>query len=306
MKIQETIERKLATITLSNKIIKHDGNINCLLLLKDNRLASCGCDCKIIIYKEKTYSVDLLIKEHFDDVNYITQINNGNLISCGEDQRIKIIKILENKYKIEQTLYLSYPALFAIESEDGYIVSCSKEITFWKKNNENNYESYKHLNDYCSNIYYIIEFKHNYFAFCSFNDKIFDYHNFIENKSEFSLNNIDNNPWFASMIKLNEKQIVIGGKNNMTIIDMINYQIKLIVETDKDIFCLHKLNNDYIISGDIGIINLYYIKGDEWVKSKENKKVSLTVLSSIIKINSHQIAIASDDNEIKIFNIDIN
>ena len=84
---------------------------------------------------------------------------------------------------------------------------------------------------------------------------------------------------------------------------MINYQIKLIVESDNEIFCLYKLNNDYILSGDIGIINLYYIKGDQFIKSKNKKKVSLTVLSSIIQINSFQIAIASDDNIIKIYNI---
>ena len=36
----------------------------------------------------------------------------------------------------------------------------------------------------------------------------------------------------------------------------------------------------------------------------EKKKVSLTVLSSIIQINSNQIAIASDDNIIKIYYIE--
>ena len=303
MKTQDNIDKKLTSISLIKYIEKHEQNINCLLLLKDNRLASCGCDSKIIIYKEKTYIIDLIIEEHFDDVNYITQMKNGNLISCGEDQRIKIIKLFEKTYEVEHTLYLSNPVFFIVESEDDYLISCSKGITFWKKNKENNYETLKCLKDYCSNIYYIIEFKKNFFAFCSYNDKIFDYYNFIDNKSEFSLNNIDNNPWFASMIKLNERLIVIGGKNNMTIIDMICYQIQLVVETDDSIFCLHKLNDDYLISGDIGKINLYYIKDGEWIKSSENKKVSFTVLSSIIKINSHQIAMASDDNVIKIYNI---
>ena len=105
------------------------------------------------------------------------------------------------------------------------------------------------------------------------------------------------------MIKLDENQILIGGKNKLILIDMINYQIKLIIETDNEIFCLHKLNNDYILCGDIGIINLYYIKGDQFIKSTNKKKVSYTVLSSIIQINSYQIAIASDDNIIKIYNI---
>ena len=125
----------------------------------------------------------------------------------------------------------------------------------------------------------------------------------MKKKSEFSLKNIDNNPWYASMIKLDENQILIGGKNKLIIIDMKNYQIKLIVETNNEIFCLHKLNNDYILCGDIGIIYLYYIKGDQFIKSTNKKKVSLTVLSSIIQINSFQIAIASDDNIIKIYNI---
>ena len=35
---------------------------------------------------------------------------------------------------------------------------------------QNNYETLKCLKDYCSNIYYIIEFKKNFFAFCSYNE----------------------------------------------------------------------------------------------------------------------------------------
>ena len=304
MKTQDNIDKKLTSISLIKYIEKHEQNINCLLLLKDNRLASCGCDCKINIYEEKTFKLNLSIIEHYDDVNYITQMKNGHLLSCSEDQRIKIIELIgKTNYVIKQTLFLSYHVLFIIESEEGYLISCTKEISFWKKKDGNNYDVNYHLTKYCSNIYNIIEFKKNYFAFCSFNDKIFDYWNFNEKKSEFSLKNIDNNPWYASMIKLDENQILIGGKNKLILIDMINYQIKLIIETDNEIFCLHKLNNEYILCGDIGIINLYYIKGDQFIKSTNKKKVSFSVLSSIIKINSYQIAIASDDNIIKIYNI---
>ena len=101
MKIKETIDKKITNITLSKEIIKHEGNINCLLLLKDNRLASCGCDSKINIYEEKTFELNLSIIAHHDDVNYITQMKNGNLLSCSEDQRIQIIELIgKTKYSI--------------------------------------------------------------------------------------------------------------------------------------------------------------------------------------------------------------
>ena len=128
MKTQDNIDKKLTSISLIKYIEKHEQNINCLLLLKDNRLASCGCDSKINIYEEKTFELNLSIIAHHDDVNYITQMKNGNLLSCSEDQRIQIIELIgKTKYSIKQTLFLSYHVLFIIESEEGRVIEKYEE-----------------------------------------------------------------------------------------------------------------------------------------------------------------------------------
>ena len=59
-----------------------------MLLLKDGRFATCSSDNSIIIYNNKTFKPDLIIKEHAADVTYIIQLHSGILASCSDDKTI--------------------------------------------------------------------------------------------------------------------------------------------------------------------------------------------------------------------------
>ena len=68
----------------------HSSYVWCLTKMNDGRLASGSRNGKIIIYNEKTYQPDIIMKEHNDGVCCIIQLNNGMLVSAGKDSLIKV------------------------------------------------------------------------------------------------------------------------------------------------------------------------------------------------------------------------
>ena len=59
-----------------------------MLQLKDGRFATCSSDNSIIIYNNKTFNPDLIIKEHTGYINYIIQLNSCILASFSDDKTI--------------------------------------------------------------------------------------------------------------------------------------------------------------------------------------------------------------------------
>ena len=58
------------------KTFKYDKCINCLLILKDSRLASASADSYIRIHQLKTFKVILSIKIHQDKVYHLIQLKD--------------------------------------------------------------------------------------------------------------------------------------------------------------------------------------------------------------------------------------
>ena len=88
------------------KTIKsHSEWVNTILLLNDNRIASCSDDSIIKIYDiDDNYANSLQIKGHTQRINSICQLDSGNLVSCSEDLSIKVWSISKNDCKCEFTL----------------------------------------------------------------------------------------------------------------------------------------------------------------------------------------------------------
>ena len=125
------------------KTIKsHNDSVQCIICLKDGRLASSSNDSTIKIYDLNTFKCQITIKEHLDSVFYITQLKNGNLVSSSEDSTIKIFKLLPNsKYNLIQTLNGHLNAVMkTIELSNLKLMSCStdEKIKIWSKGKKNN------------------------------------------------------------------------------------------------------------------------------------------------------------------------
>ena len=92
---------KLKFIT---KLEYHTVGIRCSTLLKDGRFATGSFDGSIIIYNNKTFKPDLIIKEHNYAIHCLTQLKSGILVSCSRDNIIKLYNIKEKEYQVMQTL----------------------------------------------------------------------------------------------------------------------------------------------------------------------------------------------------------
>ena len=127
---------------ITNIAINKEG-VYSLLILKDQRIASCSGDKAIRIFNSKTFKIEIEIKEHSNLINFIAQLKNGNLISCSSDETIKIFKLFDdNSYKVEQTL--NEHKLYVkkvIELNNNFLVSSSLDRTLiiWEKNENENY-----------------------------------------------------------------------------------------------------------------------------------------------------------------------
>ena len=90
------IKQKSKKINLNafknTKIIKgHTKSVNSLLLLKDNRIASCSSDKTLRIFNpSKNYICDELLERHRDNVTSPCQLDDGTIVSTSKDRSIKI------------------------------------------------------------------------------------------------------------------------------------------------------------------------------------------------------------------------
>ena len=82
----------------------HTDSVMSCIVLNDGRIATCSYDKSIIIYNNKSFKPDIIIKEHNNVVNDILQLSSGKLASCSDDNTIKIFNIKNNNYEVIQTL----------------------------------------------------------------------------------------------------------------------------------------------------------------------------------------------------------
>ena len=80
----------------------HQNTVHCATILKNGKFATGSNDCSIIIYNDKTYEIDLIIKAHNGFVLCLIQLSSGVLVSTSADKAIKLFK--PNTYQVIQTL----------------------------------------------------------------------------------------------------------------------------------------------------------------------------------------------------------
>ena len=78
--------------------------VRCSTILKDGRFATGSWNSTIIVFNDKTFIPDIIIKEQKGMVSSIIQLSSGDLASSSSDKTIKIYSISENNYQVIQTL----------------------------------------------------------------------------------------------------------------------------------------------------------------------------------------------------------
>ena len=170
----------------------HDGWISCSTILKDGRFIVGSGDYSLIIFNNKTFKTDLIIKEHSGDIYCVTQLNSGLLASCSGDKTIKLFNINGNEYKVIQVLtYHTNYVYKIIELNNQKLVSCSEDssiIVYFKDNNEYKKDYQISTNGRCSPV---IQTKDNEICYSEAKDQTICFFDLLERKIITSIKNIN-------------------------------------------------------------------------------------------------------------------
>jgi len=119
-------------LTFKEELIGHSRQIEHLIFLDKNTIASASDDHTILIWNNSKIQFNLT--NHTDSVNALTKLKNGNLVSCSKDKTIKIWD-KNNNFSLIKTLYghlRSVICIKPIENDDRLVSgSCDKKIIVW-------------------------------------------------------------------------------------------------------------------------------------------------------------------------------
>ena len=288
----------------------HSDSIMSSTTLNDGRFATCSSDKSIIIYNNKTFKPDLIIKEHNNVVNDILQLSSGMLASCSDDNTIKIFNIKNNNYKVLQILkYHKGGVIKIIELPNNKkLISCSDDYSFIVYSKDNN----KYIKEYqiktsgpCNCI---IQTKENEICYHEndFNNSICFY-DLTKNKKIDKINFLSELGYNCFNMITKDLLLITGGEN-ISIINVNQHKIIRIISVPDTYYisasCI--LYENILLTGDDkSRIKIWNIKGDnlEIISTKENTLCdSINVL---MKLDNCHLLSGSSDGEISIMKITI-
>ena len=269
----------------------HHDFIWSLLLLKDNRIASCSNDHLINIYDPSNdYALDISITDLPDKVNSICQLDNENLISSCNNNSIYIWHITKTAYHLIHVIKQAHfiPIQKIVSLSNNYFASCSDIINIWNLNfpyvnkpfktiSIENYSFTTMLYINNQNLLIASSYKENILLF---NMKTYQCVTFIDEAYCF---------FQKAMYQIDSNHIVIGYRNIVYMIDIDTGKKEMLFElkTYINVYSFIKVNNILLCGSDHGKIYKYDIekKSLECIKSNNNHSVF-----DIVQVNKDEIA----------------
>ena len=130
------------------------------------------------------------------------------------------------------------------------------------------------------------------------------FYNLTERKIKSSITNICSSGSLGTFNMINENLLAIGGKNEITIINVNQYNIIRNVEVpnSKWNFGFCKINKDIFLTSDSkGIIREWKIEGDNLILISKKEKAHDNEIYAVINLGNGHIASSSSDTSIKIW-----
>lgn len=294
--------------TLNNSI----GTINCLLILDDGRLVAGDYFGNIIIYNEKTFDPDIIIKNNFGGICDLLQLKNKNII-CSFGETLKILKI-KNRKEYEDIQIIKNPHRCGvgriIELKNENIVTFSGDCSFkiWKLNNNNKYEQINQIFDRyntTANSLDGLEIKDNEILYISIAtpQPSLAFFNLDKNEKIKCITNLNiYYDWLGNrIIKLSDDKVVVGGDKKIYLLDINKYLVLHEIDTDQCNYCMLKISNNLFLSGDKkGTITQYRIENKKLIKQSWKNKSHEGFVYSMIMLNDMVIS-GGGNNDIKIW-----
>ena len=283
----------------------HTSEIVCSTVLKDGRFVTGSVDKSIIIYNNKTFTPDLIIKEHEESINSLIQLSSGYLSSGSTDKTIKIYNINKNDYSVIQILnYHTKGVTKLIELNNKQLISCSWDgsIIFYKQDNEQYKKDYSISTNGENGP--IIQTKYNEICYYEGNNTICFY-----DLNKKKINNIINNISVAryiwdSLLMISKDLLLITGDNIISIVNINSYELIKSIKLfgSERVFTACILNKNIILTGDENgrIIQWKIEKGNlKLIYIKENAHNNW--IFTLLKLGNGLILSGSKDQSVKIW-----
>ena len=299
-----TTFKQIRTLKAHYKPITH------IKILNDGRLITSFSDGSINIYNKDNRNLELMLKVHNENVLYFTQLIDNRIITCSTDKTMKIIKLEDCVFHIDQTLKGHEEQVEKVlQYNENLLISISvdKKMKIWeKKNNELNYLCTKTIEyeNKQTNANAIIINK-NEFATLSFDNIKFWNLNFVNFKT---INNIKCSIFNQSMEMINNDILCICCKDffGFCFIKISTHQIMLRIKGPRIIISLIKCkNNSFVASmldenNKISIVKYKYNNID-LVKIYENNQNNDKIILNLTELNNGEIAAGNNEGIIKFY-----
>lgn len=296
----------LNEIKLTKELNHQIGEVKCLCLTADRRLASCSDDKTVKIFNLEDFTCEMTLEGHTDVVSYVGLLTNGCLISTSLDHSIKIWELKDHDYKCLATLTKHNDAVWkACEISDERICSCSSDCSVMVWKNTAPYDDIATLKGHKSSVFSFIELKNKkYILSCCYGDDKLLFWNTTDYKCEKELSRIDC-PRYGNncLLEINDNKVLVGGRNKITVIDTTTLQVKSKVKLlNAGFICsIVEFPNNLIITGSAGgEIFEVDLDGNQILSKKE--KAHEKDITSLILLDDKKLISSSNDKTIKIWN----
>ena len=302
---KNNIKKKEINFKIIESITSRDDLICFVDYIHENKFANCCCDGTINIFDSQTFKKILSIKEHENGVKTVLQLQDGRIASCSADKTINIIQLNNNNntYILEKKINEHHDWIFRIiQLNNGNLASCSMDKTIKIYDLNNNFKVIKILKGHKKGICDILQVNDNEIVSSSFDESTIRFWDLNDLSNKYTFNNINTSYCSKILCYINEENIAIGGENIIYIVNTINHQISLKVESNF-IWSLFLLENGGLLAGDSeGNLILY----DNFNSMNMIKITNLfnNGINSVCSLK-HGNYIVNSNKVMKIFNIDI-
>ena len=299
---KEKILNKTINLQLLFEIQMHEKWISNIIILDDERIASCSLDKKIIVYNLDMFLKDLIIK-FSDGIYYLMKLKSYNNIIASSSQEIYLINIEKKNYNIEKKIEINQ-ILFKINELSNNIVvggGKKKELIFFK--NENNLVINKVIKK-DGEILDIEEINNDVLFIYLLKKNALEFYNYKNNQiiSSFEFNDCHNWHIGKKIYKLDKKHILVMGQIELLLINIEQY---MIIKTiyDNSFFTFGTYENKILISNGKGDIKECIFSDNEIKLNSIKTKAHKYIINCIVENNNNVLITGDNDGILKIWMI---
>ena len=278
----------------------HESIINCVSIFPSGKIISASSDKSIIIYNEILVVIQNITSAHKGNIFYIDIKDENNFMSCSLDKTIKMWIKKNQNFELNKSIDNCHNSMIrkVIYCPNNKIISCSsdKTIKIW---DENNCQNIKTLEQSQKINGILILKEQNILVSSGDNRTIFYNLNDFEQIKYFEGASCD---YHYALCKLNQNNIIVGGRDDMIIKVISISEKKVIKELNNDFVCWAILSIEkkgiFLIGGKNNNIKIYN-KNYNCIQVIENAHTKH--IKGFIELKNEQIASFSHDGCIKVW-----